>query len=212
MAETAGERIARVLAARIVSGKLAPGTPLRQDRVAEEFGSSHVPAREAFQFLRSQGLAISEPRRGMRVAPLDPVSMQETVEIRAALEVLALKHAAPRLNAASFERMEQALQAGDQAQTMIAWEQANRAFHLALVAPCRMPRLLAMLDELQLANSRIIFSAKRSAGWKPGSSYAHRQIVNALKQRDFAKAAALLQRHIHGLEGAAAGGEGNGDE
>lgn len=212
MAETAGERIARVLAARIVSGELAPGTPLRQDRVAEEFDSSHVPAREAFQLLRAQGLAISEPRRGMRVAPLDPVSMQETVEIRAALETLALTHAAPRLNAAGFERIEQALLAGDEAQTMTEWEQANRAFHLALVAPCKMPRLLAMLDELQLANSRIIFSATRSAGWQPGSSYAHRQIVNALKKRDFANAAALLRRHIRGLEGAAVGEVEGGDE
>ncbi len=129
MGETAGERIARVLAARIVSGELAPGAPLRQDRVAAEFDSSHVPAREAFQLLRAQGLAISEPRRGMRVAFLDPASMQETVEIRAALETLALTHAAPRLNAASFDRIEQALLAGDQAQTMTEWEQANRAFH-----------------------------------------------------------------------------------
>jgi DNA-binding GntR family transcriptional regulator len=212
MAETAGERIARVLAERIVSGELAPGAALRQDRVAEEFDSSHVPAREAFQLLRAQGLAISEPRRGMRVSLLDPASMQEVVEIRAALETLALIHAAPRLNTTSFARIEQALLAGDQAQTMTEWEQANRAFHRELVAPCKMPRLLAMLDELQLANSRIIFSATRSAGWQPGSSYAHRQIVSALKKRDFAKAVALLQRHIRGLERTTGSGEENGDE
>jgi DNA-binding GntR family transcriptional regulator len=75
-----------------------------------------------------------------------------------------------------------------------------------------MPRLLAMLEELQLANSRIIFSATRSAGWQPGSSYAHRQIVNALKKRDLAKAAALLQRHIRGLERATGSGEENRDD
>jgi DNA-binding GntR family transcriptional regulator len=212
MSETTAGHIARVLAERIVAGELAPGSPLRQDRVAEEFESSHVPAREAFQLLRAQGLAVSIPRRGVRVAPLDPASMQEIVEIRAALETLALAHAAPRLNAAGFEKIERALQAADEAKTMTAWEQANRAFHLALVAPCGMPRLLAMLDELQLANSRIIFSATRSAGWQPGSSHAHRQIVNALKQRDFAKATALLQRHIRRLERATPGGEDNADE
>jgi DNA-binding GntR family transcriptional regulator len=200
MAETSGERIARVLAERIVCGELAPGAPLRQDHVAEEFESSHVPAREAFQLLRAQGLAISEPRRGMRVAPLDPGSMQEIVEIRATLEILALTHAAPHLTAADFDQIERALVAGEEAQTMIAWEQANRAFHRALVAACQMPRLLAMLDELQLANSRIIFSATRSAGWRPGSNQSHRQIVSALKQRDVARASAMLQRHIRGLE------------
>lgn len=198
--ETTAQRIARTLADRIVSGELAPGTPLRQDHVAEEFESSHVPAREAFQLLRAQGLAVSEPRRGMRVAPLDSASMQEIVEIRASLEALALTHAAPRLNGAAFEKIEGALRAGDEAKTMIEWELANRAFHRELAAPCKMPRLLAMLDELQLATSRIIFSATRSAGWQPGSSYAHRQIVDALKRRDAQKATALLQKHIRMLE------------
>lgn len=212
MAETVAERIARVIAERIVSGELAPGMPLRQDHVAAEFQSSHVPAREAFQLLRAQGLATSEPRRGMRVAPLDQAAMQETVEIRAALEALALSHAAPRLNAASFERIERALLAGDRAQSFVEWEQANRAFHRALVAPCKMPRLLNMLDELQLANSRIIFSVTRSAGWQPGSSHAHRQILNALKNRDVNKATSLLQLHIRGLERATGSGDRSGDD
>lgn len=198
--ETDAERISRVLAERIVSDELAPGAPLRQDHVAEEFGSSHVPAREAFQHLKAQGLAVSEPRRGMRVAPLDPASMREVVEIRAALEVLALRHAAPRLNSAWFEKIEHVLVAGDQADEIVAWEAANRAFHRELVAPCKMPRLLMMLEEHQLANSRFIFAATRSAGWQPRSSHDHRQIVDALKRRDVDEAASLLKQHIQGLE------------
>jgi len=200
MAETVAERIARVIGERIVAGELAAGTPLRQDHIAEEFDASHVPAREAFQLLRAQGLVVSEPRRGMRVAPLDQASIQETVEIRAALETLALRLAAPRINAAAFERIELALAAGDQAKTIEEWEQANRNFHRELLIPCRMPRLLSMLDDLQLANSRIIFSATRSAGWRPGSSHAHRQIVDTLKKRDFHSAVSLLDAHIRGLE------------
>lgn len=200
MAETVAERIARVIGERIVAGELAAGTPLRQDHIAEEFDASHVPAREAFQLLRAQGLVVSEPRRGMRVAPLDQASIQETVEIRAALETLALRLAAPRINAAAFERIELALAAGDQAKTIEEWEQANRNFHRELLIPCRMPRLLSMLDDLQLANSRIIFSATRSAGWRPGSSHAHRQIVDTLKKRDFHSAISLLDAHIRGLE------------
>jgi len=200
MAETVAERIARVIGERIVAGELTAGTPLRQDHIAAEFDASHVPAREAFQLLRAQGLAVSEPRRGMRVAPLDQASIQETVEIRAALETLALRLAAPRINAAAFERIELALAAGDQAKTIEEWEQANRNFHRELLIPCRMPRLLSMLDDLQLANSRIIFSATRSAGWRPGSSHAHRQIVDTLKKRDFHSAVSLLDAHIRGLE------------
>jgi DNA-binding GntR family transcriptional regulator len=113
---------------------------------------------------------------------------------------LALSHAAPRLNAGSFEKIEHAMLKGELAQTMIEWEQANRSFHRELVAACRMPRLLEMLDELQLANSRIILSVTRSGGWKPTSSHAHRQIVDALKVHDYPRAAELLRRHIRGLE------------
>lgn len=204
MAETVAERIAHILAERIVRGELPPGTPLRQDRVAAEFEASHVPAREAFQLLRAQGLVVNEPRRGMRVAPLDHKSAKEVVEIRANLEVLAMTHAVPWLNAISFERMEQALLAGDQAATIEEWELANRAFHQEIVAPCRMPRLLAVLEGLQLANSRIIFAATRTAGWRPGTSQAHRQILDALRRRDGARAATLLQSHIRGLEQARA--------
>lgn len=200
MAETVAERIARVLGERIVSGELSPGTALRQDRVGEEFEASHVPAREAFQLLRSRGLVVNEPRRGVRVSPLDAASIQEIVEIRAALESLALTLAGPKLDAACFERIERALIAGDQAQSMVEWERANRTFHKELVSPCKMPKLLSMLDDLQLANSRIIFSSTRSAGWRPGSSHAHRQIVTALRKREFEKATTILRNHIRGLE------------
>lgn len=200
MSETTAERIARTLAERIVSGALAPDTPLRQDRIAEEFESSHVPVREAFQLLRAQWLVVSEPRRGMKVASLDHVTLQEIVEVRASLETLALSHAAPKLNAECFEKIERAMLKGDQAQTMPQWEQANRTFHRELVAPCKMPKLLEMLDQLQLANSRIILSVTRSGGWRPTSSHAHRQIVDALKIRNFQEAIELLRRHIRGLE------------
>ena len=57
-----------------------------------------------------------------------------------------------------------------------------------------------MNDDLRLANSRIIFSATRSIGRQPSSNHAHRQIFNAVKQREFTKAATLLQAHIRGLE------------
>ena len=66
--DTIASRISRVLADRIIRGELAPDARLRQDHIAEEFGTSHVPVREAFRRLEAQGLAINLPRRGVRVA------------------------------------------------------------------------------------------------------------------------------------------------
>ena len=120
--------IARVLAGRIVSGVLAPGVRLRQDHVAAEFGASHVPVREAFQRLDALGLVVTEPRRGVRVAPMDAADVLEVSEMRAELEGLALRHAAARLTAEDF-RAARAV-GGD-------LEAANQAFHRILTLGVR---------------------------------------------------------------------------
>ena len=72
---TAG-RIAETIGERIISGALHPDAPLRQDHVAREFNSSHVPVREAFRQLEAQYLVVGVPRRGVRVAPLDGNSVK----------------------------------------------------------------------------------------------------------------------------------------
>lgn len=194
------ERIAHALAERIVAGELPPGAPLRQDRVAEEFGVSHVPAREAFQMLRALGLAVSEPRRGVRVAPMEAADRREVMEMRAALELLAFRYAVVRMNPARIAAIEAAVHAGERAASVAEWECANRDFHAAIVAPCRMQRLLTTLDQLRLAHSRIVIAMDRSASWQPRSNHEHRQILAAITARDHNRATALLTRHLQGLE------------
>jgi DNA-binding GntR family transcriptional regulator len=196
---TAG-RIVEVIATRIVSGVLLPDAPLRQDHVAREFGSSHVPVREAFRQLEAQHLVVAQPRRGVRVAPLDTSAVKEIAEMRAALEVVALRNAAPKLTPAHLAQIELALIEADNAETIWDFETANRAFHRALVASCGMPRLLASLDSLQLANSRLVFATARSAGWRPRSNQDHRLILQALHARNVDQACGLLTRHIQTIE------------
>ncbi|MGY4408622.1 DNA-binding GntR family transcriptional regulator [Bradyrhizobium sp. LB7.1] len=197
---TTTARIAESIGRRIISGALPPDVPLRQDHVAREFNLSHVPVREAFRQLEAQHLVVAQPRRGVRVAPLDAKSVKEIAEMRAALEVVALRNAAPKLTSHHLARIEVALVEGDNAQTVEDFEMANRAFHHALVAPCAMPRLLARLDGLQLANSRMVFAMARSAGWRPRSNPDHRLILQSLRGRDIDQACCLLARHIQGIE------------
>jgi DNA-binding GntR family transcriptional regulator len=63
-----------------------------------------------------------------------------------------------------------------------------------------MPRLLASLDGLQLANSRLVFATAHSAGWKPRSNQDHRLILQALRARNIEQACNLLARHIQTIE------------
>lgn len=197
---TTAQRIAQSIGERIISGVLQPGAPLRQDHIAREFNSSHVPVREAFRQLEAQHLVIAVPRRGVRVAPLDANSVKEIAEMRAALEVVALRNAAPKLTSAHLARIELALIEADNAETIQEFEVANRTFHHALVAPCAMPRLLTCLDGLQLANSRLVFAIARSSGWRPRSNQDHRLILQALQSRNIDQACGLLARHIQTIE------------
>jgi len=197
---TIATRIAGAIAEQIISGILAPNAPLRQDHIARQFSSSHVPVREAFRQLEAQHLVISIPRRGVRIAPLDAASMREIVEMRAALEVVALRHAASRMTPAHLARIELALIECDNAETLHDFEAANRGFHQALVTPCGMPRLLTSLDGLQLANSRLVFATARHAGWQPRSNQDHRLILQALRARNLDQACGLLARHIQTIE------------
>src|SRR6202161_2031079 len=110
---TVAARITEAIAEQIIAGTLKPDAPLRQDHVAREFNSSHVPVREAFRQLEAQHLVVALPRRGVRVAPLDATAVREISEMRAALEVGALRHAASRLTPAHLARIELALIEGD---------------------------------------------------------------------------------------------------
>jgi len=193
--DTIASRISRVLADRIIRGEIAPDARLRQDHIAEEFGASHVPVREAFRRLEAQGLAISVPRRGVRVASFDLKEVREVAEMRAALEGLALKHAAPHLTPAILDAAEEATREGDAAADVRAWEEANRRFHRLILAPCGMARLLASIDDLHAASARFLFSAWQS-GWEKRTDHDHRAILAALRQGRTEEAAAILQKHV----------------
>lgn len=193
--ETLAAKISRILADRIVAGGIEPGARLRQDHIAEEFGASHVPVREAFRRLEAQGLAVSEPRRGVRVAAFDLSQVKEVAEMRAALEVLALRHAAPHLTPAILDAATDATREADSAGDVTSWEAANRRFHRLIVEPCDMPRLLAAIDDLHQASARFLFAAWQS-DWEMRTDQDHRAILAALRKGDVEIACSILARHV----------------
>lgn len=189
-------QIAATLADRIVAGEIAPDTPLRQDHIAEEFGASHVPVREAFRRLEARGLVVREPRRGVRVPPLDAAAILEVTEMRAALETLALRHAVPNQAPDSLTAAQQAIDQAEASDDIRVWEAANRRFHRAILQDCRMPRLLAVIDDLHAADARFLFAAWRQMNWQQRSEHEHRDILAALRVAAADRAADILRSHI----------------
>lgn len=187
--------IADVLAEEIIRGEHQPGGRLAQDHIAERFKCSHVPVREALQRLVQMELATSEPRRGVRVMDLSADDQQEVLEMRLALEPLALRLAVVGLKSKDISEIDAQRHACDQAAGAIEWEKANRAFHLAILRPSNRPRLLQRVQELQRLSAHR-FHAHWQKNWAQATDRDHAAIVAAMAGRDADAACAVLTRHL----------------
>lgn len=192
---TKSDIIADALAEEIIRGDIAPGARLAQDHIAERFACSHVPVREALQRLVQMELATSEPRRGVRVFSLSHDDHIEIQEMRLALEPLALRKAISQVDPVALAEIEQMRAACDDAGDPIAWERANRAFHMAILRPCARPRLLQHIAQLQLLSAHYFHSRWRE-GWVKFSDRDHGGIVQAMRRHDADTACQILKRHL----------------
>ncbi|MCA2212294.1 GntR family transcriptional regulator [Jidongwangia harbinensis] len=137
------------LRACILDGDVPPGTPIPVDQVAAAFGVSRIPVREALMTLIGEGLVDHRPNGGYRVAILTAREFGEFYLIREALETAALRAAVAEAGPADDVRARAAhaaLDAAVVAHDARAHHRESRRFHLALIAPCRLSRLLHLLE------------------------------------------------------------------
>ncbi|GAA1220137.1 GntR family transcriptional regulator [Prauserella alba] len=146
------EQVRNTLHARIAEGELRPGDRLLEYDLADEFGISRVPVREAIRMMQSEGLLEVLPRRGgVFVRSLNRREMEELFDVREALEVLAARRAVEQTGPEGAARMGElaeqaraALRAGETEDMF----QANAAFHDELVALAGNGLLMSMLEPL----------------------------------------------------------------
>jgi DNA-binding GntR family transcriptional regulator len=138
--------VARELRSAIFNGELAPGSPIRQEAVAKQFGTSRIPVREALRQLESEGLVTVRPNSGARVAVLDFDWCLETYMIRERLEPLLFGESVERATAEQVELVAAAaVRIEAAAEDHAAWLDADRRFHLACYAGATLPRVMEMV-------------------------------------------------------------------
>jgi DNA-binding GntR family transcriptional regulator len=137
------------LRAAVLSGRVRPGTSIPVDDVAARFSLSHIPVREALKTLMAEGLVEHEPRGAYVVARLTREELAELYVVRASLETAALSASVARATdsdiavaAAALRELEAATATGGTADHH-RW---SRRFHMTLIAPCQMHRLLQMFE------------------------------------------------------------------
>lgn len=157
-ARTRGGRaldIRNTLQAEIESGELPPGAALDERALAERFGVSRTPVREALQQLAALDLVRIAPRHGVSVARFSITRMRSMLEFIGELEALCAKLAARRIDQPSGKALEAALeacrQAAEQADTL-AYNAANNEFHEVIYQASRNPYLT---DSLRTARRMV---------------------------------------------------------
>jgi GntR family transcriptional regulator, carbon starvation induced regulator len=202
---TMASTVADDLRRRIVSGDFGPEEKLRVQQLADMFGVTLSPIREALNRLTSEGLVRLRDMRGFSVAPVSEEELAEISRTRKWLNELALRESIQHGDAAwaegvllSFHRLLQQLRfepAGTGANR--AWDEAHRGFHMALTAACRSRHLVAYCDQLFVVADRYRYIARASP--KASSKHRdaeHRLIMEAAIARRADKAVALLNKHF----------------
>ncbi|WP_110207238.1 GntR family transcriptional regulator [Nocardioides daejeonensis] len=198
---TAQEAVATELRRAIISGELSPGTQILQDKVAEQFGVSRVPVREALKMLEGEGQISYEPHRGYFVTELDIAELIEVYHIRNVLEAEAVRHAIPQMTPEDDERLEAALLDTEEANKfddIVMLTAANRRFHFAMIEPCGMSRLVRIIRQLWDSTDpyRSVYFVAREHREKVDNE--HRAILKAVLARETEQVVALLAEHRAG--------------
>jgi DNA-binding GntR family transcriptional regulator len=190
------DSVADVLRQAIRSGWYEDGQPLRQDELAAELGVSKIPIREALRRLEAEGLVRLLPNRGAVIATLSEAEAQEIVEIRVALETLALTMAIPNADARIVGRAGNVLEDLDAETDVSRWSGLNWEFHATLYQPAARPRLIEMIGQQHASIDRYMRIILATLGQQKKSQQEHRALLSAYEKGETRRAATILTEHI----------------
>jgi DNA-binding GntR family transcriptional regulator len=179
------ERVYSVIRERILDGVYGPGYRLVIDRIADEFGVSALPVREAVRRMEAEGLVVFRPNAGAQVTPADPALFEENMTVLAVLEGYATAQAAVTLTPSQLGELDQetdAMVTCMEGLDVLGFSHANQRFHRRIHEACGNPPLLELLRNTQRrldAIRRTVFTHIPYRGLS--SIEDHREIVRLIR-------------------------------
>lgn len=187
---TAQELVLSSVRTAILSGVLGPGARLRQEELADVFGTSRIPVREALRALEYEGLVSSEPHRGFTVTALDADDVEEVYALRILLESEAVRLSLPLLTDEDLEDLEELFRAMQEAKTPDEQLAARERFYIRLYSVAGRPRLVGLIIRLRQEVARVLRWATIQH-----SSSIHEHFFEAVRVGDADRAVAHLSGH-----------------
>ena len=199
------EQVAERLRTRIFAHELPPGGWIDEQALALEYGISRTPLREALKVLAAEGLVILKPRRGCYVTQLSEQDIDEVFPVMALLEGRVAAEAARRITSADFAHLaaiHDDLEKHAAANNADRFFEANQRFHTALQEIAGNRYLAQLIDDARKVIKLTRRDSLRLEGRLKQSLAEHRGIIDALREKDSARAGQRMHDHL--LSGRAA--------
>lgn len=194
----AGARIASELRDAILDGEYVPGARIRQEDLAERYGASRVPVREALRMLESEGLLTLVANTGAWITRLTLADCDELYRIRERLEPLLLSYSVPALSDSDIEHFAELADAMEAADDVEEFLRLDREFHLGSYAGAE----TSVLGDLVLGlwnrtqHYRRAFTRVFRTEGDRSVHHDHQLLVAAFRRRDTEEAERVLAAHI----------------
>ena len=189
-AKTTQEDVLALLRVEILTGGLQPGQQIVQDLLAEKFGVSRVPLREALKILEGEGQVTHYRNRGYFVAELSITDLHEVYRLRAILECEAVTAAVSNItdrDLLSLADLAAEVRKATKSNEVLSITAANRAFHFAIFELSEMPRLIRLLRQLWDATDVYRSVYFTHAANRERILLEHDEILDALSARSVAR-------------------------
>ena len=188
------DQVKAILLERILSGDYVPGDRLVETRIAQELGTSQAPVREALRELELLRFLESAPFRGTWVREVSDAELIEVFPIRAALEEVAAREAARRLDG-DVAALEAEIDAMAGAKDLLTQVEHDTRFHQLIVEASGNARLVEMWSTLQVEARTTITAV--ATGLSPAEvAELHRPILEALRRKNAKQAGKAIRSHV----------------
>jgi DNA-binding GntR family transcriptional regulator len=196
------QQVAHALRAALVAGDMRPGVLYSAPLLAEKFGVSATPVREAMLDLASEGLVEAVRNKGFRVTDLSDKELDEITQIRMLIEIPTVGDVARRCDADMASAVEalreeaREMEALAVERDLIRYVEVDRQFHLSLLALAGNSYLVEVVRQLRARSRLYGLHALADSGQLAASAHEHELLVDLVLAGDVEGATTLMHQHI----------------
>lgn len=183
----------------ILKGELKPGERLMEIALADKLGVSRTPIREAIRKLELEGLVVMAPRKGAKVASITERDLNDVLEVRKGMEVLAISLACKRITGEELDKLEaieQSFQSLIESGNLTELAEMDVKFHDTIYQATNNQRLVQLLNNLREQMYRYRMEYLKDIAVRRTLAEEHKAICEALQGRDESKAQNYVSVHI----------------